>query len=192
LYPEDAANNDQAKLWLPQAFDYINVTLGPQYQRLVVVWIALERSSHWQSSRQNRLSPKKRPELLGKWVDGRRYLNKASEPDINNDCGRDFAKGVRTWWESLKPTWRLKQGFAVPPSEEQDWKELNKYGVNGWYGIIVCLKWIGTNLQNRRGGSVENLMDKETQEWLDLVEDVLSTMKALTGYRTILCNNILA
>ncbi|KAJ3887356.1 hypothetical protein GG344DRAFT_68879, partial [Lentinula edodes] len=106
LYPEDALDDKQARSWLPQAFNYVNVDLGSQYASLITAWIALERSTHWNTHAQVRLSTIKRPSLLGKWVERKRYSVRGNEPNIEQDCGFEFAEEFEIWWISLQPGWR--------------------------------------------------------------------------------------
>ncbi|KAJ3752594.1 hypothetical protein EV360DRAFT_29681, partial [Lentinula raphanica] len=137
-----------ANSWLPAAFDYVNVDLGPKFKAVVTAWISLERTSHWLTDRYERLPSVARPRLLAKWVDNKRYLKEGNEPDIAQECGDQFGEEVKNWWIALQPE-RKRSGVTADFDAGQDWKSLNKYGLNGWFGIIVCLKWWGMNLQSR-------------------------------------------
>ncbi|KAJ3873309.1 hypothetical protein F5051DRAFT_337883 [Lentinula edodes] len=187
LYPEDAIDDKQARSWLPQAFNYVNVDLGSQYASLITAWIALERSTHWNTHAQVRLSTIKRPTLLGKWVERKRYSVRGNEPNIEQNCGFEFAEEFEIWWISLQPGWRQgasgnKLVSPIPISKDQDWKGLDKFGLNGWFGLVVCLKWLGINLRSRQMAALE----VETTKWIDMVVDVCSMMEALTLYRSTL------
>ncbi|KAJ3870857.1 hypothetical protein F5051DRAFT_341594 [Lentinula edodes] len=168
-------------LWLPDAFAYVNVDLGPEFTDLVSSWIALERSSEWKTNAQVRLPTSKRPTVLARWVDKKRYSTKGNEP-LKEECGTDFSDNVKKWWVSMQPEWRitLSQKLTSPdtiPRQKQDWSRLDKFGINGWYGIVVCLKWWGRNLQYREA------VDMARKDWLEILEDVCGMMKALTNYR---------
>ncbi|KAJ3871270.1 hypothetical protein F5051DRAFT_446408 [Lentinula edodes] len=50
-YPTDAVT-EQAMLWFPDAFAYVDVGLGADFTDLLLAWIALERSSQWNTNPQ--------------------------------------------------------------------------------------------------------------------------------------------
>ncbi|KAJ3897058.1 hypothetical protein F5879DRAFT_928116, partial [Lentinula edodes] len=50
-YPTDAVT-EQAMLWFPDAFAYVDVGLGAEFTDLLLAWIALERSSQWNTNPQ--------------------------------------------------------------------------------------------------------------------------------------------
>ncbi|KAJ3871269.1 hypothetical protein F5051DRAFT_288834, partial [Lentinula edodes] len=120
-----------------------------------------------------------RPALLARWVDKKRYNTKGNEP-LKEECGIDFSENVKQWWASLQPEWRrteCQESSASSDSnsrQQQDWSRIDKFGINGWYGIIVCLKWWGENLQYREGGNAAR------KEWVDTLKDVCNMMKDLT------------
>ncbi|KAH7871309.1 uncharacterized protein C8R40DRAFT_1174731 [Lentinula edodes] len=176
-YPVDATSNQQALLWFPDAFAYVNVDLGAEYQNLVSTWIDLERTTQWRTNPKVRLPTLNRPSLLAEWVDKKRYKSRANEPNVE-DCGIDFAENVKSWWASFQPAWR--QGPTGEKSSSlhigsHEWKSIDKFGLNGWFGIVVCLKWWGTNLQYR---SVEDKTEGKS-DWLKIVGDVRQVMEAL-------------
>ncbi|KAJ3766544.1 hypothetical protein FB446DRAFT_653638 [Lentinula raphanica] len=166
--------------WFPDAFAYLNVDLGPEFTSLVSSWISLERTSQWRTNPKIRLPTLNRPTLLADWVDKKRYKVKANEPDVMKHCGDDFAVGVKTWWASLQPAWRQGSvGDRLSKPSPDGWKSVDKYGLNGWFGILVCLKWWGWNLQHRsKEDKAQGIRD-----WLDTVEDVRYLMDALTDNR---------
>ncbi|KAJ3892059.1 hypothetical protein GG344DRAFT_19391, partial [Lentinula edodes] len=163
--------------WFPDAFAYVNVDLGAEYQSLVSTWIDLERTTQWRTNAKVRLPTVNRPSLLAEWVDKKRYKCKANEPNIE-DCGIGFAENVKTWWTSFQPAWRqgpTGERSSLLHIRSDEWKSIDKFGLNGWFGIIVCLKWWGLNLQYR---SVEDNTQGKG-DWLKIVGDVCHVMKAL-------------
>ncbi|KAJ3709814.1 hypothetical protein C8R42DRAFT_649115 [Lentinula raphanica] len=186
-YPADAATNKQAMSWLPKAFDYVNVDLGPDFANLVSSWIELERSSQWKTDGQVRLPSTNRPPLLSEWVHKKRYNSSRNEPNLMEQCGEDFALNVKNWWTSLQPEWKrgMEGGKVNTVSPElvtsrKEWENLDKYGINGWFSVLVCLKWWGMNLQ----GQVTEVKAQRMPEWLKMVNEVQDAMKALIEYRT--------
>ncbi|KAJ3850934.1 hypothetical protein EV368DRAFT_44222 [Lentinula lateritia] len=180
-YPVDATSNQQALLWFPDAFAYVNVDLGAEYQNLVSTWIDLERTTQWRTNPKVRLPTLNRPSLLAEWVDKKWYKSRANEPNVE-DCSIDFAENVKSWWASFQPAWR--QGPTGEKSSSlhigsHEWKSIDKFGLNGWFGIVVCLKWWGTNLQYR---SVEDKTEGKS-DWLKIVGDVRQVMEALVNHR---------
>ncbi|GAW01193.1 protein [Lentinula edodes] len=180
-YPADAAVNQQAMLWFPDAFAYVNVDLGPEFRGLISSWVALERTSQWKTNPSVRLPTINRPTLLAEWVDKKRYKSRLNEPDMYKDCGTDFAESVKKWWSSLQTAWRQESGRDISSSQNigsHNWKHIDKFGLNGWFGILVCLKWWGTNLQYQLAEKTES-----KHKWLETVEEVHIVVEALIEYR---------
>ncbi|KAJ3859401.1 hypothetical protein EV359DRAFT_68191 [Lentinula novae-zelandiae] len=159
-YPLDAASNQQASLWFPDAFAYVNVDLGAEYQSLVSTWIDLERTIQWRTNAKVRLPTVNRLSLLAEWVDKKRYKCKANKLNIK-DCGIEFAENVKTWWTSFQPAWR--QGLTEERSSllhigSDEWKSIDKFGLN-----------VEDNTQGKG-------------DWLKIVRDVCHVMKALVEH----------
>ncbi|KAJ3730229.1 hypothetical protein C8R42DRAFT_568162 [Lentinula raphanica] len=182
-YPVDAVTNSDAIPWLPDAFAYVNVDLGVEFKNLVFSWIALKRTSHWKSSSKVQLSHIKRPTLLAQWVNKKRYKTSGNEPKVEEECGVGFKADVKEWWTSLQPKWRQgvlrKQLSSLNSVPRDQWKQLDKFGINGWFSILVCLKWWGMNLLAQTKESRAEGM----QEWLEMIEDVRYMMDCLTVWR---------
>ncbi|KAJ3900221.1 hypothetical protein F5879DRAFT_809589, partial [Lentinula edodes] len=122
-----------------------------------------------------------RPTLLSKWISKKRYTSKGNDPNVTEQCGEDFIKHVQKWWTSLQPEWRVMGSRNLPPDSvtHDQWEKLDKYGINGWFSILVCLKWWGTNIQSPL---TENKTG-EMRDWLDMIEDVRYMMEVLTKTR---------
>ncbi|KAJ3897784.1 hypothetical protein F5879DRAFT_813520 [Lentinula edodes] len=168
-------------LWFPDAFAYVNVDLGPEFRGLISSWVALERTSQWKTNPSVRLPTINRPTLLAEWVDKKRYKSRLNEPDMYKDCGTDFAESVKKWWSSLQTAWRQESGRDISSSQNigsHNWKHIDKFGLNGWFGILVCLKWWGTNLQYQLAEKTES-----KHKWLETVEEVHIVVEALIEYR---------
>lgn len=55
----------------------------------------------------------------------------------------EFAVVWKNWWESLQPTWRLRETWPLSrktPSGE-DWSVLRRGGINGMFIVLMCLSW---------------------------------------------------
>lgn len=60
-----------------------------------------------------------------------------------------------------------------------DWTTLDKKGVNGWFGIMVCLKWWGTGLKFCAPKEQVEL----TEDWLRVMRDISAMLDGLLAHR---------
>lgn len=178
LYPEDASTADP---WFRKAFVYLNVDLGTEYLDLVSKWVDLERSTAWESHTKG-LGTDNRPSALSSWQK-KRYVN--PEPKVSDaSFVTTFSGDVWKWWRSLQPRWRFL-GPAEKPSlpdlkvARSDWTTLDKKGVNGWFGIMVCLKWWGTGLKFCAPKEQVEL----TEDWLRVMRDISAMLDGLLAHR---------
>ncbi|KAJ7059352.1 hypothetical protein C8F01DRAFT_989789, partial [Mycena amicta] len=77
--------------------------------------------------------------------------------------GESFGASIQAWWTALNPSWRRMADGGMKRVVEGGWKELQWPGVNGFMGLLYCLKWWGDGIK----GSPNNC-----KEWVEVVEDV--------------------
>ncbi|KAJ3765865.1 hypothetical protein FB446DRAFT_709111 [Lentinula raphanica] len=162
LYPEDALQSTIARSWFPAAFDYVNVDLGEDFTFTLQSWIQLERMKDWVSS-QKGIGCKNRPKELTRWItNGRDEL-------------ANFGKAFVNWWTSLKQTTsEPKRGGSG--RRGNGWGTLNTSRKNGWFSIIVCLKWWGMGLGEHRQQVLGN-------DWHQSVNELLTQARILLDER---------
>ncbi|KAK7448103.1 SERTA domain-containing protein 3 [Stygiomarasmius scandens] len=172
LYPLDALPNREAQNWFHQAFNYVDVDLGPEYADFIVKWIEFERFHLWKKT-NGRLATSKRPKDITDWINGGRYPPRYKGPRIELDFASRFSKDMQEWWISLQlPT-------PLNPEEcNDDWASLNKSGLNGWFSVVVGLKWWGHGLRSLQG---ENL-GRSTREWVAMVGDATVALEKLLKF----------
>jgi hypothetical protein len=179
-YPDDAKKHPNARSWLPLAFAYLNINLGVEYRDIVSKWLNLERTTTWESPPLG-LKPENQPNALSVWQK-KRYSGR--EPDFSAiEFVASFSVEVWRWWISLQPEWRriAPGGKLSSPNLKvvrTDWILLDKKGVNGWFGLLVCMKWWGLGL---------NYMTEEQEElkrdWVRAIHDISVMMDGLVAYR---------
>ncbi|KAJ3711850.1 hypothetical protein DFJ43DRAFT_1008090, partial [Lentinula guzmanii] len=153
------------------------------YLQLVTRWIELERSTAWQSPRKG-LTTDRRPEALSRWQ-RKRYVN--PEPNLSTpQFVASFSEAFWQWWILLQPKWRaIGPGEKLNPPDfqstmcESDWQPLDKRGINGWFGLMVCLKWWGQALIFRTVAEQVVLRN----EWLRAIHDVSAMLDGLLAFR---------
>ncbi|KAJ3722375.1 hypothetical protein C8R42DRAFT_720753 [Lentinula raphanica] len=173
LYPEDALQSTIARSWFPAAFDYVNVDLGEDFTCTLQSWIQLERMKDWVSS-QKGIGCKNRPKELTRWITNGRYDRRGNEPRFERDELANFGKAFVNWWTSLKQTTsEPKRGGSG--RRGNGWGTLNTSGKNGWFSIIVCLKWWGMGLGEHRQQVLGN-------DWHQSVNEVRITLNDLIDF----------
>ncbi|KAK7452219.1 SERTA domain-containing protein 3 [Stygiomarasmius scandens] len=155
-----------------QAFNYVDVDLGPEYADFIMKWIEFERFYLWKKT-NGRLATSKRPKDITDWINGGRYPPRYKGPRIELDFTSRFSKDMQEWWRSLQSSTPLN-----PKGCNDDWASLNKSGLNGWFSVVVGLKWWGHGLRSLQG---ENL-GRSTQEWLAMVGDATATLEKLLKF----------
>jgi hypothetical protein len=64
----------------------------------------------------------------------------------------EFAVVWKSWWESLQPTWRLRESWPLsretPPGE--DWSVLRRGGINGFFIVLMCFSWWASKKMSAR------------------------------------------
>ncbi|KAJ3769386.1 hypothetical protein FB446DRAFT_220725 [Lentinula raphanica] len=169
-YPEDALQSIHARSWFRPAFNYVNVDLGEEFVCTLQSWIQLERTKDWVSSPKG-IACKNRPKELTRWIMNGRYDRNGNEPRFENDELVDFGRAFVTWWTSLMQTVsEPKRGGLKRKRIGMD--TLNTSGKNGWFSIVVCLKWWGMGLGEHRAGVLGN-------DWRQSVKEVCLTLDEL-------------
>ncbi|THU88285.1 hypothetical protein K435DRAFT_866432 [Dendrothele bispora CBS 962.96] len=174
LYPLDALPNDDAQKWLPQAFAYVDVDLGPAYADFLIQWINFERLHRWEKA-GGRMENEERPKEITSWIREGRYPPRCKGPNLAGDFSRHFPKALRMWWAFLRSSTPLdRKGTA----DKNDWSALDKHGINGWFSIVVAMKWWGECLKSLTGDHLRN----GTEEWLEMVAELTATLKELNKH----------
>ncbi|KAK7438095.1 SERTA domain-containing protein 3 [Stygiomarasmius scandens] len=163
LYPVDALASNKAQKWFPQAFAYVDVDLGPAYLDLLVKWIDFERFHQWEKA-GGRLDKTERPKEITTWINEGRYLPRCKGPKLGAEFIKTFPDDIRKWWTSLHPE-----------VDDDDWTNLTKYGINGWFSIVAGMKWWGQGLKSLTGDSLRN----GTEEWLMMITELTVTLDML-------------
>ncbi len=164
-----------------ESFKYLTeVDLGEDYITLVEKWIKFEGMNQWKTTNQG-LSKRSRPNGLSKWIQGSRQ--KAREPDLSGDSFSSFTRSFWDWWLKLQPRWRQVEAVdQLEPAETfgNEWQTLNKYGKNGWFCLLVSLKWWGAAPTHQSVDKWEQLRD----DWLRAICDVSAMLDGLIQYHT--------
>lgn len=178
----DALAHSKANPWFQQAFTYLNIDLGRDYLALFSSWIDKERIGAYESPRAG-LKKEHRPAALSTWQ--KKRFNEGSEPDIYDEkFVVSFSGEIWVWWVSLQPAWReIAPGTKpnYPPvisTGMTDWQSLDKKGLNGWFGLLVCLKWWGLALEY----CPADQRNKWRDDWLRAIHDVSAMLDSLLAY----------
>ncbi|THU83947.1 hypothetical protein K435DRAFT_598660, partial [Dendrothele bispora CBS 962.96] len=152
--------------WFRMAFDYVNVSLGPNYLSLVAGWIANERLHGWKKGgRRDGLLNSDRPREVTSWIMSGRYrVKKARVTSANVE---EFAGQVWDWWTALQPEWRGLSPRGRPArlgllNATDTWGSLDTHGNNGWLSLVVCAKWWRLALMEHTGDEAsKDLLEKD-------------------------------
>ncbi|KAK7433593.1 SERTA domain-containing protein 3 [Stygiomarasmius scandens] len=169
IYPLDALPNREAQNWFHQAFNYVDVDLGPEYADFLIKWIEFERFHLWKKA-NGRLATSKRPKEITDWINGGWYPPRYKGPRVEGNFVRQFSKEMREWWISLQSLTSFNSN-----SGNNDWTSLNRSGLNGWFSIVAGLKWWGHGLKGLQG----EFLIRSSQEWAATVQDVTVTLEEL-------------
>ncbi|KAK7459458.1 SERTA domain-containing protein 3 [Stygiomarasmius scandens] len=162
LYPVDALPSTKAQKWLPQAFAYNDVNLGPEYLDLLLEWIDFERIHQWEKS-GGHLDKAERLREITAWIMEGRYLPCCKGPKLEADFVKTFPGDMCKWWTSLNQV------------VDFDRTGLLKYGINGWFSIVAGMKWWGQALKCLSRDSLRN----DTEEWLMMIMELTETLGML-------------
>ena len=83
------------------------------------------------------LSKVGRPDLIGSWISKGRKIS----PTIGDIPA--FMATWKKWWVSLQPSSRVHQGQKLRQvvDGKEEWEELKKGSINGFFTVIVSLSW---------------------------------------------------
>ena len=162
LYPVDALPSTKAQKWLPQAFAYVDVDLGPEYKELLLKWIDFERIHQWEKS-GGCLDKAERPREITAWITEGRYLPRCKGPKLGTDFIKTFPGDMRQWWTSLNQV------------VGNDRTGLLKHGINGWFSIVAGMQWWGQALKSLSGDNLRN----GTEEWLTMITELTEALDML-------------
>ncbi|EIW84483.1 hypothetical protein CONPUDRAFT_151501 [Coniophora puteana RWD-64-598 SS2] len=153
-------------------------TLPSSYTRLLEEYLRLESSSSFSSIQgpAGTLDAKERPGEVAWWIARKRALS--VRPSTKSVDG--YARQWWKWWTHLQPEWRkllAPSGDSSPESplsrQDGDWTALDRPGINGFYSVIVALKWWGSEV---RGASKD-------RKWLAAVDNVQWVMSCVIRSR---------
>ncbi|KAJ3766486.1 hypothetical protein FB446DRAFT_616974, partial [Lentinula raphanica] len=115
---------------------------------------------------------KNRPKELTRWIMNGRYDRRGNEPRFDEEALVNFGKAFVTWWTSLKRS-RSEPGRGGGLGKKRnEWGTLNTSGKNGWFSIVVCLKWWGMGLGEHRE-------EAQGESWRQSVKEVHLTLNEL-------------
>lgn len=172
MFPVDAISNQEAKKWFANAFQLVDVDLGPHYAEFLGHWFQFERLHNWNRS-GGRLAALGRPTLISKWIKEGRYPPRCTEPLIGVDGLEQYLGELCAWWRLMRP----KVAFNKE-DVGTEWVALDKYGINGWLSIVVGMKWWGESLKLLAGDALK----ASTQEWLLMLKDLIQIIQNLHTY----------
>ncbi|THH28041.1 hypothetical protein EUX98_g6149 [Antrodiella citrinella] len=156
--------------WFVTAVSYLQVDLGKHYTALIVQWIELEGVYDYSRTR-TAMSTKCQPLELKAWY------AKNTEPDIQRITLEEFASRFWRWWNSLQPIWRKEnRDRTVRVDSKLGWTILEKHGRQGWYGLMVYIKWWGLKLQDL--GAIDGA-DGHRDKWRAAIVDLSEMMGGL-------------
>ncbi|KAF4586454.1 hypothetical protein AB1N83_009227 [Pleurotus pulmonarius] len=135
--------------WLREAVGTLRGFKGSiEYLEAVAWFINFER--HVEQNPGKPLQADGRPTVLDNWIhNGRRPKahRKLTAGQLETMCDELFK-----WWFSIQPAERIPSDFdasshdcasliLIDTNSHEDWPKLYRGGVNGIYGVLVCLGW---------------------------------------------------
>ncbi|KDQ34006.1 hypothetical protein PLEOSDRAFT_1081005 [Pleurotus ostreatus PC15] len=135
--------------WLRDAVNMLRGFKGSiEYLEAVAWFINFER--HVEHNPGKPLQADGRPAVLDNWIhNGRRPKahRKLTKEQLKTMCDELFK-----WWFSIQPPERIPPDFnmssrdcasliIIDTNTHEDWPKLYRGGVNGIYGVLVCLGW---------------------------------------------------
>ncbi|KAJ3833446.1 hypothetical protein F5878DRAFT_546568, partial [Lentinula raphanica] len=117
---------------------------------------------------------KSRPKELTRWIINGRYSRRGNEPRFGWSELAIFGKSFVDWWTTLKQS-SLEPQRHGQGRKGNGWGTLDVSGKNGWFSIVVCLKWWGMGLGEHRE-------DALGFDWRHSVNDVRCTLNKLVSY----------
>ncbi|KAJ7202757.1 hypothetical protein GGX14DRAFT_370046 [Mycena pura] len=159
---------DDAPAWIREGVEELSANeLGPEYRRLVNMYIALERAHGFVKDPQPtgnnkpvKLVTGSRPPEVGLWI--KRY--RTGRMDVKNVPA--FESKWWKWWALNQPAWRGCRTDGRPEREDargRSWGHLLAHGQNGFLSVVATLYW---------WGSAEQENGDTSAVWLDAVRDV--------------------
>jgi hypothetical protein len=103
-----------------------------------------------------------RPDVIKRWINGGRK----ALPIIDDLLA--FAASWKEWWAALQPKSRGQNGkkWSQKVDEGEEWKELRKGSINGFFNIVVSLAAWSVGLKNAGQQKI----------FMEMVDDVLWVM----------------
>ncbi|PPQ79261.1 hypothetical protein CVT24_007541 [Panaeolus cyanescens] len=119
---------------------------------------------------ERRLGTKNRPLLVSQWIGvGRTRVAKWRPSELNL---KGFALEFNTWWSSIQPEWRLRNGDVISERVDGDWSTLLYPGVNGLLSVVGVLFFWGLEAK---------AVPSAHKEWCSAVVDCTVAFTALAN-----------
>jgi hypothetical protein len=83
------------------------------------------------------ISAKDRPLAISHW--SRCARNASAAPDITDI--EDWARLWRVWWTGMQPASRGGEKLLRVVDAAEEWVELRKGSINGFYNVVISLGW---------------------------------------------------
>ncbi|KAJ7863692.1 hypothetical protein B0H13DRAFT_1534162, partial [Mycena leptocephala] len=154
--------------WLPETLEVLSRRdLGVHYRSLLETLIRVEELFGFEEMLRKGVAKELRPKEVSVWI-GNAY--DAAITDLD-----DYAIWWQTWWDSLQPTWRGRQGEQWRIYEEfdrnWDWGTLASKGPNGGLSIVASLYFWGA--ARKQQGLTSGWEALNQAKWHAAVQDVL-------------------
>ncbi|KAJ3752870.1 hypothetical protein EV360DRAFT_54449, partial [Lentinula raphanica] len=167
--------------WFRSSFKMANEDFGPAWCTLLELWLTLEHGYNFQDPKHG-LRHLNRPTELSEWMKKERPVNGVMI--YSKEAIVLFADRFWIWWNALQPSWRATAVSNRPGSFDAFgtvWVSLDKPGRNGWFGLIICLKWWRSGLNNLSQEEPDKPHLEE--DWMAAVKDVGLMLDGLVQWR---------
>ncbi|KAG7086300.1 hypothetical protein E1B28_002264 [Marasmius oreades] len=141
--------------WREAASEYLDVNASLSYSEFVRFWAAKERSTN---------------KTVG-----------ISVSKIDQAFGSSFPPKVWRWWFHIQPKARGPPVDKFLPPFDGKWNTLDRWGEDGWVLALVALKWWWLGIDKLEN----NQQESAKAEWETILQEMLSTFRAVTGTGTV-------
>ncbi|KAJ3484610.1 hypothetical protein NLJ89_g11966 [Agrocybe chaxingu] len=139
---------------------------GAMWSRLLQEWLAIKAKGF---PDKKKVSSTGRPEAVRLWID--RGCSVTYRPTIANL--KAYERTFNTWWATLQPTWRIRNGEVAQDLVDGDWSCLRKGGVNGLQSVLAALFFWGIPVHRRAAPA--------QRAWNAAVEDCIRVFSQLSA-----------
>ena len=183
LHPRSSATLKRTRSGIPKGWTASNAisylqgeSLGRGYDELCRKYVHLENDGR---NKTAVLARKLRPPKLKSAASFEEFtgVGTTAQLQLNEEA-------FWPWWIDMQPAWREVENGRPAPLQKghsdlhrADWKALHKSGPQGWYLLILYMKWWKMDL-DEYGGSDKVVHERK---WLDAIQDLTETLDALLG-----------